>query len=76
MTDKVAKTREAKHRRVQKILDECRKSIHMVQNYCVGCTVMKSEGCRSYSDPAPIINNKCTICHKPIFKKDNSTKTD
>lgn len=67
MTDKTEKTRQAKANNFDKIISEVRKSISLMSTYCIGCTVLKKEGCRSYSERAPIIQDHCSICHKPIY---------
>ncbi len=53
--------------RMQQALADMREAIEVIKHYCTGCTVMKSEGCRSYAASAPLKNGVCSHCGKPRY---------
>lgn len=52
----------------QQAIDNCRTHFAVLGKFCLGCSVLKTEGPRSYTDPAPIVNGKCSKCHLTPYK--------
>lgn len=66
---------EAEKQRIEfnKTILNVKESMKIAQSHCVGCTIMKHEGPRSYSDIAPLgSDGHCSICGKARYERNTA----
>lgn len=62
--------RTVQSQKFQRTLTQVRETYQLLQTHCVGCSVMKTEGPRSYEALVDVDDKgRCTVCRKPRYKK-------